>query len=167
MARISATRSSGSSMYAKGTKSDKIKSGKSEKSVKASLRSNVDINHSPFLDKLLGAEIDFAKDELEAVLADIEVLGKELANNPTLANLKLYKTKVQNFLKQAMKKIYKVDNKLGLKKLGEDQKVYVSVEKVDKELEELTMKFLEEQTDAMDIVATVEGIKGLLCNVII
>ena len=167
MARISAARSGGSGIYTKGSKGEKIKSGKSEKSSKASLRANVDINHSPFLDKLLGVEMEFAKEELEGVLADIETLGKELVNNPTMAGLKLYKAKVQNFLKQAMKKIYRVDNKLGLKKLGEDQKVYVSVEKVDEELEKLTMKFLQEQTEPLDLVATVEGIKGLLCNVII
>jgi hypothetical protein len=167
MARISATRSGGSSVYTKGSKGDKIKSNKSEKNTKASLRANVDINHSPFLDKLLGVEMEFVKEELEGVLAEIETLGKELLNNPTMAGLKLYKAKIQNFLKQAMKKIYKVDNKLGLKKLGEDQKVYVSVDKIDEELEKLTMKFLEEQTDSLDLVATVEGIKGLLCNVII
>lgn len=166
MARISAA-GSRSGLLTDKSKSEKTKSARSEKSKKSSLKANVDINHSPFLDKLMEVELDFAKDELEGVLADIEALGKELSNSPTMANLKLYKAKVQNFLKQAMKKIYKVDNKLGLKKLGEEQKVYVNIEKIDKELEELTMKFLEEQADALGIVATVEGIQGMLCNILI
>ncbi len=167
MARISATgsRSGGQiSSSSKGEKSKKAKVGKSEKN---SLKANVDLHSSPFLDKLMEVEIDFVREELDVVLNEIDILGKELANNPTMANLKLYKAKVQGFLKQAMKKIYKVDNKLGLKKLGEDQKVYVTITKIDKELEELTMKFIEGQIDTLGMVAMVEGIQGKLCNIIV
>ncbi len=167
MARISATgsRSGGQiSSSSKGEKSKKAKVGKSEKN---SLKANVDLHSSPFLDKLMEVEIDFVREELDVVLNEIDILGKELANNPTMANLKLYKAKVQGFLKQAMKKIYKVDNKLGLKKLGEDQKVYVTITKIDKELEELTMKFIEGQIDTLGMVAMVEGIQGMLCNIIV
>jgi|GEM_PF-6895970 len=164
MARISATSSRGGNLFTKGAKGERIKS---EKSRGASLKTNVDLGKGYFLDKLLDIELDFAKDELQSVLSDIELLGKELCDKPSELKLKLYKAKIQNFLKQAMKKIYKVDNKLGLKKLGEDQKVYVSIEKIDKELEALTMKFLKEQIDSLSIIASVEGIQGLLCNVII
>ena len=69
-------------------------------------------------------------------------------------------------MKQALKKIYKVDNKLGLKRLGVDQKVFVSVEKIDEELEELTIKFMNDQEEALGVIAMVEGIQGLLCNII-
>lgn len=167
MARISATGSRGGGLISGSSKGEKSKKAKMGKSEKSSLRANVDLHNSPFLDKLMEVEIDFVKEELEVVLNEIDMLGKELANNPTMANLKLYKAKVQSFLKQAMKKMYKVDNKLGLKKLGEDQKVYVSITKIDKELEELTMKFIEEQTDTLGLVAMVEGIQGMLCNIII
>lgn len=164
MARISAAGSRSGSLLTKGTKGEKIKS---EKSKHSSLKADVDLGKGYFLDKLSDIELNFAKEELQSILTDIDLLGKELCDKPSQANLRLYKAKIQNFLKQAMKKIYKVDNKLGLKKLGEDQKVYVSIEQVDKELEELTMKFINEQVDSLSIIATVEGIQGLLCNVII
>lgn len=169
MARVSGTSSGSSSgILSKGSKSgEKIgKSGKSSGIRKTGLRTSVDLHHSPFLDKLQEVEIDFAKEELEGALLDIANLGKELVKSPNLMNLKLYKAKVQNFLKQAMKKIYKVDNKLGLKRLGLDQKVFVSVERIDEELEELTIKFMHEQEDALNVVAMVDGIQGLLCNII-
>lgn len=87
------------------------------------MRTSVDLHTSPFLDKLMEVEFDFAKEELENSLKEIEMLGKDLIRNPNIQNLKSYKAKVQMFLKQALRKIYKVDNKLGLKRLGVDQKV--------------------------------------------
>ena len=111
-------------------------------------------------------ELNFAKEELQKALSEIENLGKELINNPNLANLKNYKAKIQVFLKQALKKIYKVDNKMGLKRLGMDQKVFVSVEKIDEDLEELTIAFMNGQEEALGVVGMVDGIQGLLCNII-
>jgi hypothetical protein len=83
-----------------------------------------------------------------------------------MQNYNLYKNKVRAFLSTALKKMYKVDNKMGLKKLGRDQKVYVSVEKLDKELEQLTLEFIKEQSDAIYILDKIEGIQGLLLNVL-
>ena len=111
-------------------------------------------------------EFDFAKEELENSLKEIEMLGKDLIRNPNIQNLKSYKAKVQMFLKQALRKIYKVDNKLGLKRLGVDQKVFVSVEKIDEELEKLTLEFINKQEEALGIISMVDGIQGLLCNII-
>lgn len=168
MARVGGAGSSRSGGLGKsGLSTDKT--GKSQKTVntnKASLRANVDLHSSPFLEKLMETELNFAKEELQKALSEIENLGKELINNPNLANLKTYKAKIQVFLKQALKKIYKVDNKMGLKRLGMDQKVFVSVEKIDEDLEELTIAFMNGQEEALGIVGMVDGIQGLLCNII-
>ncbi len=168
MSRVSGTGSSRSGSLSRGTSStDKTsKGGKVGASSKTSLSANVNLHTSPFLDKLMEVEMSFVKEELEAALRDIEHLGKELVRNPNIQNLKSYKAKVQAFLKQALKKIYKVDNKLGLKRLGVDHKVFVSVEKIDEELEELTIKFMNDQEEALGVIAMVEGIQGLLCNII-
>lgn len=168
MSRVTGAGSSRAGSLTKGSSStDKMSKGaKTGATNKTTLRANVDLHSSPFLDKLMEVEMDFAKEELEGALREIENLGKELVRNPNIQNLKTYKAKVQVFLKQALKKIYKVDNKLGLKRLGVDQKVFVSVEKIDAELEELTLKFMSEQEEALGVVAMVEGIQGLLCNII-
>ncbi len=165
MSKVSRTSSNrGSGLSSLGTKSSKeTKLGKTSK---ASLRTSVDLHTSPFLDKLMEVEFDFAKEELENSLKEIEMLGKDLIRNPNIQNLKSYKAKVQMFLKQALRKIYKVDNKLGLKRLGVDQKVFVSVEKIDEELEKLTLEFINKQEEALGIISMVDGIQGLLCNII-
>lgn len=165
MSRVTGTGSSRSgALSGSSKKSGKIEKG--GKTSKAGLKTNVDLHHSPFLDKLMEVEMDFVKEELEKALKEIENFGKELIKNPNIVNLKTYKAKIQAFLKQALKKIYKVDNKLGLKRLGVDQKVFVSVEKIDEELEEMTINFMNDQEEAMGIIAMVEGIQGLLCNII-
>jgi len=168
MARVGGASSSRSGGLGRGGLStDKTgKSSKTAASNKTSLRANVDLHSSPFLDKLMETELNFAKDELQAILRDIEALGKELVKSPNNNSLKMYKAKIQVFLKQALKKIYKVDNKMGLKKLGTDQKVFVTVEKIDEELEELTIAFMHGQEEALNIIRTVEGLQGLLCNII-
>lgn len=168
MARVGGAGSSRSGGLSKGKLgTDKTaKGGKIGTVAKTDLRANVDLHSNPFLDKLMEVEMNFAKEELQGVLREIANLGKELVKNPNILNLKTYKAKIQVFLKKALKKIYKVDNKLGLKKLGSDQKVFVSVEKIDEELEELTIAFMHGQEEALGIVAMVEGIQGLLCNII-
>lgn len=168
MARVGGAGGSRTGGLGKGVLSSD-KAGKGAKvgaSAKTELRANVDLHSSPFLEKLMETELNFAKDELQQTLREIENLGKELIKNPNNNSLKLYKAKIQVFLKQALKKIYKVDNKLGLKKLGVDQKVFVSVEKIDEDLEELTIAFMHAQEEALNIVGMVDGIQGLLCNII-
>ena len=77
-----------------------------------------------------------------------------------------YKARVKHFLKEALVKLYKVENKEGLARLGQEQKIFITVEKIDLSLEELTMKFLKDNEDSLNLVNEVEGITGLLYNVI-
>jgi uncharacterized protein YaaR (DUF327 family) len=149
----------------KGKGAERKTAQKSSKGIKGA-KVNVNINHSPFLDKLNEMEVGLVHEELLENLEDIKSLGAELAKNPTMQNYNLYKNKVRAFLSIALKKLYKVDNKMGLKKLGRDQKVYVSVEKLDKELEELTLEFIKEQEEAIYVLNKIEGIQGLLLNVL-
>jgi hypothetical protein len=165
MSRVSRASSSLKGLFTKGKGAERKSAQKSSKSAKGA-KVNVNINHSPFLDKLNEMETDMVQEELMNSLEDIKVLGEELAKNPTMQNYNLYKNKVRAFLSTALKKMYKVDNKMGLKKLGRDQKVYVSVEKLDKELEQLTLEFIKEQSDAIYILDKIEGIQGLLLNVL-
>lgn len=165
MSRVSRASGSLKGLFTKGKGAERKSAQKSSKGAKGA-KVNVNINHSPFLDKLNEMEVDIVQEELLNSLDDIKLLGDDLAKNPTMQNYNLYKNKVRAFLSLALKKMYKVDNKMGLKKLGRDQKVYVSVEKLDKELEELTLQFIKEQSDAIYILDKIEGIQGLLLNVL-
>lgn len=144
-----------------------IKSSKSTKSEKGKKKEGIDISHNLFTDALNEAEIILAKEELEEGFEELEMLGRELVRSPNLKKLEEYKMKVSLFLKEALKKIYKVENKEGLPRFGQAQKIYVNISRLDEELEKLTTKFLQEQTKPMNIISEVEGIQGLIYNIII
>lgn len=161
MAKISRSGSSGGKGIGAGalglkgkTNTDKIE------------KSKIDINHTKFADALNEVEMDFAIEELEKGIEELETLGKSLIASPNLKKLEEYKAKIKNFLKQALYKMYKIENKNGLKRLGREQKVFVSIEQIDKKLEELTLKFIEKQEEAINLIQEVEGITGLLYSVI-
>lgn len=40
------------------------------------------------------------------------------------------------------------------------------MEKIDEELERLTLEFINKQEEALGIISMVDGIQGLLCNII-
>ena len=146
----------------KRIKDKKIEGKKTSKSEK----SGESKSKTSFLQALNTAEIDFTKEALQESLGEIEDLSRELMRKPTLENLEAYKEKVQKFLKQALNKLYKVENKNALAKLGQEQKVFVTVETIDIELEKLTLKFIKANEDSISIINDVEGINGLLYNVI-
>lgn len=166
MSKISRSGSGSSKSLSNSNNSSVNSNLKSEINSTKSERSSIDIKHTPFTDALNEIEINFEKEELSKDLDYIKDLGKKLCKNPNLDLLEKYKKRVQAFLKEALKKIYKVENKEGLKKPGQEQKIYVYLENVDKELNELTNKFLSEQKEALDIIKTVEGIQGLLYNIL-
>ncbi|MBZ4684144.1 MAG: hypothetical protein JG768_1571 [Fusobacteriales bacterium] len=164
MSRISRAISKSKSLL-NSSKKDKKKINNSQNTTKIEKR-DLDINHSPFLDKLNEVEVDLIKGELTDNLEDIKALGEELARNPNLQNLTNYKNKVKAFLTLALKKMYKVDNKMGLKRNGRDQKIFVTVDKIDKELEQLTLEFLKQQEEAFFVMSKIEGIQGMLVNIL-
>ncbi len=133
---------------------------------KSPKNTHIDINHSPFTDALNEVEISFEKEELGQTLEELNDLGRQLCRNPNIELLEKYKKQVKDFLNEALKRIYKVDSKEGLKKPGQEQKVYLYIEEVDNTLSNLTNKFLNEQNEALNIINTVEGIQGLLYNVL-
>ncbi|NLK61958.1 MAG: YaaR family protein [Fusobacteria bacterium] len=165
MSKISRSRSNNSSLLTNNGTLSKTDINEDTRLDKTR-NSSIDIKHTPFTDTLNEIEINFNKEELAKDLEYIKDLGKKLCKNPNLNLLESYKKRVQAFLKEALNKIYKVENKEGLKKPGQEQKIYIYVNNIDEELKNLTAKFIEEQQEALDLIKTVEGIQGLLYNII-
>ena len=165
MAKVSRS-SGGGSRSVIGNSAGKTIKADVGKGAKAEKNSNININHSPFLDAINEVEINFTKGELEKSLSEINEYGKELLRKPTMEKLAKYKGMVRSYVKEAMKKMYKVENKLSLKKFGQEQKVFVSVEKVDIILDSMTREFVKGEQEAMGLIHQVEGIQGLLYNML-
>lgn len=149
------------------TTESEIKSSKSTKGEKSKKKDGVEAKKDLFTDALLEAETNLDREELEEGFRELELLGKELVRNPNLTRLEEYKKSVSLFLRMAMKKMYKVENKEGLPRFGQAQKVYVNVTKIDEQLEEITKRFMREQNEPMNIIREVEGIQGIIYNIIV
>ncbi len=149
-----------------GIKSGSAGSSGSKKSDSGQKVEGVNILHGPFVDKLNEASINFDKEGLQKTLEEIKELGEMLVRNPNMQRLEEYKAMVKQFLSEALEKLYKVETKKGLSRLGREQKVYTLVEKIDLELEGMIMMFVKEQTKPMAIIDSVNEIQGLLCSIL-
>ncbi|MGM0508595.1 MAG: YaaR family protein [Fusobacteriota bacterium] len=154
----------------KGTKQSSSTGNKAKKADQRGIpkqeKLNVNINHSPFVDKMNEVEMSFTKKELKATLKEIDELGRQLMRNPNMEKLEEYKKNIHAFFKEALQKMYKVEDIKGVERLGKEQKVYVNVTKIDEELEQMTLEFLKNQGESLNVISKVEHIQGLLYDIV-
>lgn len=143
------------------------KSSKSEKNDKGKKKEGISEKKELFLEALEEAENNLNREELEEEFKELELMGKDLVRNPNFKRLEDYKKSVAQFLKILLRKMYKVESKEGLPRLGQAQKVYLNITKIDEQLEELTGKFMKMQNEPMNVIKEVEGIQGLIYNIIV
>lgn len=134
------------------------------KSIKKRKAQSVTVRQSPFMDKIFEIQqVKSIKLELDKLIEEIDLAGKEFAQNPTLDSLKKYKTLIKSFLELVVKNIYKVKEKFG-KRYWLKQKVYVIIEKINHKLEKLTNYILKKESEHIDLLATLDEIRGLLID---
>ncbi len=125
---------------------------------------SVTIKHSQFFDEILEIQqVESVKLELNKLLEEIDVTGKEFAQIPTLENLRKYKALIKSFLELVIRNVYKVKEKYG-KRIWLKQKVYIIIEKINEKLEKLTNYILNKESEHIDLLATLDEIRGLLID---
>ncbi len=140
---------------------EKIKSLKKPKTTESS---GISVQQSPFYDKLL--EITEVKEinlELDKLIDQVDKVGKKFSNNPDIQNLQEYKSLIKAFLDTMIQKMYKIKEKMGHRSWVK-QKVFITVEKINEKLEQLTKFVLEKQTENINLLATLDEIRGLLVD---
>jgi uncharacterized protein YaaR (DUF327 family) len=121
-------------------------------------------NSADFLKELDGAAEEQVKMSLDRLVEEIGEQAKHLIDHRTFEELDKYKKLVKNFMNEAIKKIYAVKVSDSSKMMIKRKKVYIVVEKVDKELEKLTIDLIMKQTDGLDLLAALEKISGMLVD---
>lgn len=149
---------------------NRIKSNKSKtikekiKSSKGSKSSKVNLKQSQFYDKLLEVtEVEDVKLELDKLIEEIDVVGKKFAKDSNIDNLKEYKSLIKAFLDTMITKMFKVKEKYGHRSWVK-QKVFIIVEKINKKLENLTKFILEKENENINLLSTLDEIRGLLVD---
>ena len=104
-----------------------------------------------------------SREAMDRLLEKIDEQGARLTNTPTYDELKAYRDLVKGFVDEAVGRMYQLHVQAGWDRMGR-QKVYTTVRKIDRKLEELAEKIRTGHTEALDIVASHDAIRGMLVD---
>ena len=121
--------------------------------------------HKTFQDALHDSHQDALRQELTALLDDIEEQGRRLSNRLTLEELIIYKKLITGFLDKAVSNMYTTFKYNHFDRNGRHN-IHCIVKKIDRELEKLTEEVLEEQRDSIAVMGYIDDIKGLLMDIV-
>ena len=102
-------------------------------------------------------------DEMEAMLKKIDEQAARLSKTPTYDELKEYRTLIKNFVGAAVSNMYEVHTSAGWDRMGR-QRVYTTVRKIDRKLEDMAESIRLGQSDQLDIIAAHDAIRGMLVD---
>ena len=113
--------------------------------------------------ELADQESSMSREAMDRLLEQIDKQGARLSKSPTFDELRSYRSLIQSFIGEAVGTMYELHTQAGWDRLGR-QKVYTSVRKIDRKLEEMAEKIRLGQADQLDIIASHDAIRGLLVD---
>lgn len=102
-------------------------------------------------------------EEMEKMLKKIDEQAARLTRTPTYEELKAYRTLIKNFVGAAVSNMYEVHTSAGWDRMGR-QRVYTTVRKIDRKLEEMAERIRLGQSDQLDVIAAHDAIRGMLVD---
>ncbi|HAA43131.1 MAG TPA: DUF327 domain-containing protein [Ruminiclostridium sp.] len=117
-------------------------------------------NHLKEMDKLSFEE------KIKHLVNKIEEQGEKLSKKIDLRELKIYKRLIADFLDEVVSNSHKFTKDSTLDRRGR-YKVYATVKKINKELDELTQEVLKEEKDNIAVLKKIEDIRGLVLDLFI
>lgn len=149
--RIKETITNAANMHETGNKDDKkIMDGK-ETSFRNHLNSLEQISYEERIKYLVGK---------------IEKQGEKLGQKIDLKELKIYKRLISEFLDEAVNNSYKFSKDSSLDRRGR-YKVFATVKKINKEIDQLTKDILNGEKDNIAVLKKIEDIRGLVLDLLI
>ena len=144
-----------------------IDSGMSRNAALTMTRSDTEMGvrgaDTDFSMELADQEQSMSREAMDRLLEQIDEQGARLSKTPTFDELRSYRALIQSFIGEAVGSMYELRTQAGWDRLGR-QKVYTSVRKIDKKLEELTEKIRLGQANQLDIIASHDAIRGMLVD---
>ena len=113
--------------------------------------------------ELMEQEDSLSTEQLDKLLKQIDEQGARLSKTPTYDELKSYRTLIKNFVGEAVNHMYELHSQAGWDRMGR-QKVYTTVRKIDRKLEEMAEKIRLGQSEQLDIIASHDAIRGMLVD---
>ena len=103
-------------------------------------------------------------EEMETMLRKIDEQAARLSKTPTYDELKEYRTLIKNFVGAAVSNMYEVHTSAGWDRMGR-QRVYTTVRKIDRKLEDMAERIRLGQSEQLDVIATHDAIRGMLVDI--
>ena len=108
-------------------------------------------------------ESGVSHEEMEAMLQKIDEQAARLGKTPTYDELKAYRSLIKEFVGAAVSNMYEVHTSAGWDRMGR-QRVYTTVRKIDRKLEDMAEKIRLGQSAQLDVVAAHDAIRGMLVD---
>ena len=122
----------------------------------------LNIIQSRFYDELKIAETEDIKISFDNLVQAISKQGEKFSKNPTYSELKIYKSMIMEFLKYVTEHMYQVEHYTSGNHIK--QKIYTVTKIIDERLNALSKLVLNQQSSNIDLLATLDEIRGLLVD---
>lgn len=115
-------------------------------------------------DEIVRTKSDFMKkNDLQEMVRDIKAQGEKVVRFRSFRDLAKFKRKIQEFLEEAVFDGLSVKETRNFNPTNFSHRL-ITVEKVDEKLVELTEEVLDKEAKAVDLLAIIGEIEGLLVN---
>jgi uncharacterized protein YaaR (DUF327 family) len=142
----------------KDKKSIKIKTKRENRRVSSTLN----VVQSRFYDELKIAETEQVHVAFDNLVEEISRQGERFYKNPTFEELKTYKSLVMAFLKHITEHMLSTEHRTGGSRMK--QKIYTVTKIIDERLEALSKLIFSQQEKNIELLATLDEIRGLLVD---
>ena len=103
--------------------------------------------------------------KMEEILKELDRLGEKLNRNLNINDLMLYKKRVKNFLQEATTQAYLLKQERGRNRRG--RTMLTTIATIDTEVEQLIEDFLKKKKEPMEVLETLDKIRGMLVDLMI
>lgn len=102
-----------------------------------------------------------SEEQLKEMMEDIKKKGNRLAVTKCYADVRAYKKLIQQYLKSVLDYMYSINKDISFWQT----QYFITVDTVDKKLEELTEMLLKNEKENLDIASTIDEITGLIVDI--
>ena len=102
-----------------------------------------------------------SEEQLKGMFNKIKKRGNRLAVTKCYSDVKLYKKMIKEYLESVLKHMYNIKKDISFWQT----QYFITVDTIDKKLEELTKALLNDQKENLNIAAAIDDISGLLVDI--
>lgn len=102
-----------------------------------------------------------SQEQLKKMVADIKSRGNRLVVTKTYEDVRAYKKMIKEYLQSVLQFMYDTQKDISFWQT----QYFITVDTVDARLEELTAKLIGDETDNLNVAATIDEIQGLIVDI--